>query len=227
MTGAAVEMMGVSRSFRDGGGQVNALRDVTLRISRGEWVSVTGPSGSGKSTLLNIMGCIDRPTAGRYVLNGVDVSSLSDEDSSSVRNTTVGFVFQSFHLLPRLSILENVLVPVRFSGRPYESFMERADDLIRRMGLTEQSHRLPGQLSGGQVQRAAIARALIMRPTLLLADEPTGNLDSSSASSVLSVLRGLNDEGQTVVVVTHDESIARQASRRILLKDGWVNEAGS
>src|SRR5690606_22429849 len=179
-------------------------------------------SGSGKSTLLNILGCLDHPDAGRYLLDGVDVSGLDDEATSELRNRRVGFVVQSFHLLPRRSVLENALLPLRLRATPEPGAPGRAEALLARVGLAERSDHRPNQLSGGQMQRAAIARALVMQPALLLADEPTGNLDSKSAADVMALIRELHAGGQTVVLVTHDNDIAANAPRQVRLKDGRI-----
>lgn len=215
-----IELEGVHRSYSMKGQTVHALAGIDLTIERGEFVAVTGASGSGKSTLLNVLGCLDRPDAGRYLLSGEDVALLEDEQASTIRNRRIGFVFQSFHLLPRLSVLENVLLPRRFARPPSEGVEERARMLLVRVGLADRLHHRPAELSGGQMQRAAIARALLLQPALLLADEPTGNLDSRSAADVLSLIAEVHAEGQTVVIVTHDNEIAACASRQVRLKDG-------
>ena len=213
----------IARSYDVEGQHVPALAGVDLRIDRGEHVAITGPSGSGKSTLLNILGCLDQPSAGHYWLEDTDVSTLSDDALSDLRNARIGFVFQSFHLLPRLSVLENVLLPVRFSRSPPEGIEDHARELLRQVGLADRLSHRPQQLSGGQQQRAAVARALLFRPPLLLADEPTGNLDSKSAADVLELFGELNRAGQTLVVVTHDPEVAGRASRNIRLHDGTVH----
>ena len=220
-----IQLQGVERRYAMSGQVVRALDGVDLSIGRGEFVALTGASGSGKSTLLNILGCLDQPDAGRYVLDGVDVSALDDEATSALRNRRVGFVFQSFHLLPRLSVLENVLLPLRFAradAAEAAAVAARAQSLLQRVGLGERTDHRPGQLSGGQMQRAAIARALVLQPPLLLADEPTGNLDSKSAAEVMALIGELHDAGQTVVLVTHDADIAASAPRQVRLRDGRV-----
>jgi putative ABC transport system ATP-binding protein len=217
-----IDLHGVSRRYPMNGQVVRALDGVDLRIARGEYVAITGASGSGKSTLLNLLGCLDRPDGGRYLLDGVDVAGLDDETLSATRNRRIGFVFQSFHLLPRLSVLENVLLPRRYCAEPDPDAPARARDLLARVGLGERASHRPQELSGGQMQRAAIARALVMQPSLLLADEPTGNLDSKNAAAVLQLIDDLNASGQTVVLVTHDPEIARHAPRQVRLRDGKV-----
>ena len=217
-----IELEGVRRSYRTDGGTVHALDGVDVRIGAGEFVAVTGPSGSGKSSLLNILGCLDRPDAGRYLIEGEDVAGFDDEATSDIRNRRIGFVFQSFHLLPRLTVLENVLLPLRFHREPPDWVHDHAAELLERVGLSDRSHHRPNELSGGQVQRAAIARALLLKPALLLADEPTGNLDSKSAADVLGLIDQVHRGGQTVVLVTHDNDIAARAPRRIRLHDGRI-----
>lgn len=217
-----IRLEGITRSYAMDGRNVPALAGVDLEIRRGEHVAITGPSGSGKSTLLNILGCLDQPSAGRYWLQDTDVSTLSDDALSDLRNGRIGFVFQSFHLLPRLSVLENVLLPIRFSRTPPDGVEEHARELLRQVGLANRLSHRPQQLSGGQQQRAAVARALLFRPALLLADEPTGNLDSRSASDVLGLFDELHSAGQTLVVVTHDPEVAERAPRNIRLHDGIV-----
>ena len=213
------------RHYRVGGQTVHALDGISFEIPSGRYVAIVGPSGSGKSTLLNILGCLDHPDSGRYCLDGMDVSTFDDERASDFRNRRIGFVFQSFHLLPRLDVLENVLLPQRFLRTPDPSLHARALELLERMGLSERLDHRPNQLSGGQMQRVAIARALLMRPALLLADEPTGNLDSKSAADVLALIAEIHAEGQTVVMVTHDRDVAARAERQIHLRDGRIEHA--
>jgi putative ABC transport system ATP-binding protein len=217
-----IELTGIERRYAMSGQQVRALAGVDLAIGRGEFVAITGASGSGKSTLLNVLGCLDKPDAGRYRLDGVDVAELDDEATSEVRNRRIGFVFQSFHLLPRLTVLENVLLPMRYSREADLEAEARARTLLQRVGLGDRSGHRPNQLSGGQMQRAAIARALLMQPALLLADEPTGNLDSKSAADVLALIGEVHAGGQTVVLVTHDNEVAARAPRQIRLRDGRI-----
>jgi putative ABC transport system ATP-binding protein len=218
-----ISLQGVERRYVMSGQTVRALDGVDLHVGRGEFVAITGASGSGKSTLLNILGCLDHPDAGSYRLDGVDVAGLDDEATSELRNRRVGFVFQSFHLLPRLTVLENVLLPLRFCAQPDPGAEARAAALLQRVGLGDRTGHRPNQLSGGQMQRAAIARALVMQPALLLADEPTGNLDSKSAADVMGLIRELHEGGQTVVLVTHDPDIAANAPRQVRLRDGRID----
>jgi len=202
--------------------QVKALVDVTLTISEGEYVAIMGPSGSGKSTLLNLLGCLDRPTAGSYYLGGVDVSEMDDDSMSATRNEMLGFVFQSYNLIPQLTVLENIEVPLYYQGITEWESCRRAEVLAARMGLQERLQHRPMELSGGQQQRVAIARALANDPILILADEPTGNLDSATGRDVLGLMDELNAEGKTLIVVTHDTDVARRARRLIRMKDGRV-----
>ena len=217
-----IELQGIQRRYEMNGQAVLALAGVDLRVAAGEFVAITGASGSGKSSLLNILGCLDRPSSGRYLVEGVDVASLDDEAASDIRNRRIGFVFQSFHLLPRLTVFENVMLPLRFNREPPVDAADHARELLRRVGLEQRMDHRPGELSGGQMQRAAIARALVLRPAILLADEPTGNLDSKSAADVLGLIAEVHDEGQTVVMVTHDNDIAARSRRRIRLHDGRI-----
>ena len=217
-----IALQQIHRHYRMSGEMVHALDGMDLQIAAGAFVAITGASGSGKSTLLNILGCLDRPDSGRYLLEGQDVATFDDEAISDVRNRRIGFVFQSFHLLPRLSVLENVMLPLRFHRQPPADTQDRARLLLDRVGLGPRAGHRPNELSGGQMQRAAIARALLLQPALLLADEPTGNLDSRSAADVLSLVDELHAGGQTVVLVTHDHVVAARAPREIRLRDGRI-----
>jgi putative ABC transport system ATP-binding protein len=212
----------VSRVFEVGGTEVRALDDVTEQVAAGEHIAIMGPSGSGKSTLLNVIGCLDRPTAGRYVLDGREVSGLDDAELTAVRRHLIGFVFQSFHLVPRLTAAENVELPMVFAAVPRPERRERVRTNLDAVGLTPRAEHRPDQLSGGERQRVAIARAMVMRPRVLLADEPTGNLDTRSGRQVLDLLDQLNDGGLTLVVVTHDAGVARRADRVVMMVDGRV-----
>ncbi len=217
-----IELSNIRKTYRQGGSDIHALDGIDLHIRHGEFIAVMGPSGSGKSTLLNVLGGLDRPDSGRYRLAEDEISALDDDAASDVRNRRIGFVFQSFHLLPRLTVLENVLLPQRYARSADPQAPQRARALLERIGLGQRLHHLPGQLSGGQLQRAAIARALLNQPALLLADELTGNLDSSSAADVMALLRELHAGGQTLVLVTHDPAIAACAQRTIHLRDGRI-----
>ena len=218
-----VELVGVCRTF-GGDAPVHALRGVDLTIHRGDWLAIVGPSGSGKSTLLNVIGLLDHHTAGTYRLEGVDVTTLDDVARAGLRGRRIGFVFQSFHLMPHRSVLENVALAELYIGAPRRGRGERAMAALDRVGLADRADFLPTRLSGGQRQRAAIARALMGEPSLLLCDEPTGNLDSHSAENVLDVLDQLSEEGMTLIVITHDEHVASRAQRRVRIIDGELGE---
>ena len=218
-----LEVRDLWRVYELGGSSVLALQAVDLQVARGESVAVMGASGSGKSTLLNVLGCLDRPTRGSYRLAGRDASALSADARAELRNREIGFVFQSFNLLPRTSALENVELPLVYAGVPAREQRERARETLRQLGLEGREEHLPSQLSGGQQQRVAIARALVNRPGLLLADEPTGNLDSRSSGEILEIFRGLNEEqGLTLVMVTHDADVAALARRVVTFRDGAI-----
>ena len=217
-----IRLEGISRTFEVGGEPVHALVDVTETIPQGEHLAIMGPSGSGKSTLLNILGCLDRPDRGTYELVGRDVAGLDESELTLVRRHTIGFVFQFFHLVPRLTALENVELPMVFAGIAPTERRERALGRLRGVGLEPRASHRPDQLSGGERQRVAIARATVLDPKLLLADEPTGNLDSASGRHVLEILHRMNTEGLTLVVVTHDPAVARRARRVLVLNDGRV-----
>ena len=212
------------RTYHVGDSDVHALRDVTLEISKGDYLAVMGPSGSGKSTLLNILGCLDRPTSGSYTFNGRDVGEISDADRTKLRQTEIGFIFQFFHLLPRLTAQGNVELPMLFAGVPRAERRRRALEALEAVGLTDRIHHRPNQLSGGQSQRVAIARAVVMNPGLLLADEPTGNLDRAAAAEVMDLLGAMNADGQTVVLVTHDPEVGARASAAVRMDDGAIVE---
>lgn len=220
--GPVVAMRSISKTYRMGQVNVPALQDVTLAIRPGEMVAIMGPSGSGKTTLMNLMGCLDRPSSGEYMLAGKPVSRLSDDDLAEVRNRTIGFVFQNYSLLPRLTALQNVELPLVYRGQSGAQRRAAARQSLGAVGLAERVHHLPAQLSGGQQQRCAIARALAGRPLLLLADEPTGNLDSRSGRDVMAIFQDLNDAGMTIVMVTHDEYVARHCRRIVSVLDGHI-----
>jgi putative ABC transport system ATP-binding protein len=222
MNPEVLRVAGLERRYDMGGEVVHALRGVSLTIRRNEYVAIMGPSGSGKSTMMNILGCLDTPDAGEYWLNGEEVSKLGDDALARVRNREIGFVFQTFNLLPRASALHNVELPLIYAGLGAGERRERAEQALVRVGLGERMHHKPNELSGGQRQRVAIARALVNRPSILLADEPTGNLDSTTSEEIMAVFEELHDQGQTVVMVTHEPDIAAYAERVITLRDGKV-----
>jgi putative ABC transport system ATP-binding protein len=217
-----IQLTGIERTFVVGGRPVHALRDVQLAINSGEYLSIMGPSGSGKSTLLNILGCLDRPTAGSYTFAGEETSTVSEAELSRIRGRQIGFVFQFFHLVPRLTAAANVELPMVFAGIPPDDRQRRVSEALEVVGLTPRATHRPDQLSGGEQQRVAIARAIVMNPSLLLADEPTGNLDSVSGGEIVNLIEGMNQRGLTLVVVTHDPKIGERATRQIRLSDGLI-----
>lgn len=217
-----IRLEGIYRTYRMGEHELHALRDVSLTIEDGEHIAIMGPSGSGKSTLLNILGCLDRPTAGEYHFNDRAVAELEEDELAELRLYQIGFIFQSFHLIPRLDALANISLPMLFAGLPPAERESRAMEALDSVGLLEWQKHRPGEMSGGQKQRIAIARAVVMRPSLLLADEPTGNLDSASGRQVLDLLCELNRQGITLITVTHDPNVARLADRVIVLADGAI-----
>jgi putative ABC transport system ATP-binding protein len=219
-----IELAGIERVFQLGDATVHALAKLDLRISAGEYVAVMGPSGSGKSTLLNLLGLLDRPDAGSYRLEGRDVTTLSPDEQAAVRSARIGFVFQSFHLVPRLSAAENIALPMMLAGLPAAQRAERVARALHDFGLENRADHRPDQLSGGQRQRVAIARATIMQPALILADEPTGNLDRHTGDDVIHLLEGLNASGVTLIVVTHGPSLGARASRQLVMEDGRLRE---
>jgi putative ABC transport system ATP-binding protein len=219
-----IHLRNLWRTYHVGDSDVHALRDVSLEISRGDYLAVMGPSGSGKSTLLNILGCLDRPTSGTYEFNGSDVGGLTDAARTRLRQSEIGFVFQFFHLLPRLTAQANVELPMLFAGVSRTDRRTRAARALDAVGLSDRVHHRPDQLSGGQRQRVAIARAVVMEPGLLLADEPTGNLDRAAAIEVMELLGAMNEDGQTVVLVTHDPEVGSRARSAVRMDDGAIVE---
>src|SRR4051794_34051705 len=212
----------IRKSYFMGSNSLEVLKGVSLDIFRNEYVALMGPSGSGKSTLMNILGCLDTPTAGAYVLNGKDVSKMSDDDLAEIRNKEIGFVFQQFNLLPRLTAAENVALPLVYAGIGKKDRTERAMEALKKVGLADRSHHKPNEMSGGQIQRVAIARALVNNPAILLADEPTGNLDTKTSKEVMEIFSNIQASGNTVVLVTHEKDIAGYAKRIVRLRDGNV-----
>ncbi len=212
----------IVKNYRVGAIIVRALREVNLEINKNEYVAIMGPSGSGKSTLMNILGCLDTPTSGTYILNGTDVSKQPDNELAEIRNKEIGFVFQTFNLLPRYTALENVMLPLVYAGFSKEERIKRAEEVMVSVGLADRMHHKPNELSGGQRQRVAIARALVNRPSIILADEPTGNLDSRTSIEIMSLFHDIHQKGNTIILVTHEEDIARHAHRIVRLRDGKV-----
>jgi putative ABC transport system ATP-binding protein len=225
MSAAVVELENVGRVYSNGRLEVAALKGVDVRVEQGEFAAVVGPSGSGKSTLMHIIGCLDRPTSGSYKLTGRPVEGLDDDQLAAVRNRFIGFVFQSFNLLPRTSAVDNVATPLMYQGVRRGERQERAKAALARLGLADRLDHEPSELSGGEQQRVAIARALVTEPSLILADEPTGNLDSAAGAEVMKLLKELNAEGKTIILITHDGSLAAQAQRQIHLRDGLLAPA--
>jgi putative ABC transport system ATP-binding protein len=221
---ALIETHGITKVFGSNGTEVHALRGVDLRVDEGEFIALIGPSGSGKSTLMAILGCLDRPSEGTYRLDGTEVQGLSSAELAAVRNAKIGFVFQAYNLLPRATVLRNVELPMLYAGVDRRERRRRALELLERVGLGEKAETYPGKLSGGQKQRVSIARALANRPSMLLADEPTGALDSHTGAEILGLFKELNQQGNTVILVTHDPGIAAQTHRRILMQDGLVTD---
>lgn len=217
-----IQTTDLSRVYRMGSETIHALRSISIQISRGEYVAFMGPSGSGKSTLMNIVGCLDTPSSGSYILNGRDVSNMSDNELAGIRNKEIGFVFQTFNLLPRSTALENVALPLVYAGVSRSVREQRAMQLLESVGLADRARHRPNELSGGQRQRVAIARALVNNPSIILADEPTGNLDSKTSHEIMELFEKLHAKGNTIIMVTHEEDIAKYAHRIVRLRDGLI-----
>jgi putative ABC transport system ATP-binding protein len=222
MSDNVIEIRNIIRDFKLGQETVHVLKSIDLDIKRGEYVAIMGPSGSGKSTLMNLLGCLDTPTAGSYMLNGKDVSKMSDDDLANIRNTEIGFVFQTFNLLPRTTALENVALPMIYAGASKKQRVERASAVLTDVGLSDRMDHKPNQLSGGQRQRVAVGRALVNKPSIILADEPTGNLDSKTGTEIMALFDEIHKNGNTVIMVTHEEDVAAHAKRVIRLRDGII-----
>ena len=219
-----LSMKDICKSYIMGGEELEVLHNVNLSVEAGEFLSILGPSGSGKSTMMNIIGCLDVPTSGTYLLSGNDINHLNEIQLAKVRNKEIGFVFQSFHLLPRLSAIQNVELPLIYSGLTYAQRQKRAKDILEKVGLSDKMKNLPNQLSGGQQQRVAIARALVTEPTILLADEPTGALDQKTGIQVMELFEEINRNGRTIIMITHDTAIAQRAKRVVNILDGYLSE---
>ena len=217
-----IKIRNIIRDFQLGQETVHVLKGIDLDIERGEYVAIMGPSGSGKSTLMNLLGCLDTPTSGSYILNGNDVSQMSDDELADIRNTEIGFVFQTFNLLPRTTALDNVALPMVYAGKSKSERIKRAEEVLTDVGLADRMDHKPNQLSGGQRQRVAVGRALVNKPSIILADEPTGNLDSKTGHEIMGLFEDIHQAGNTVIMVTHEEDIAAHAQRIIRLRDGVV-----
>ncbi|MBN8641322.1 MAG: ABC transporter ATP-binding protein [Flavobacteriales bacterium] len=222
MSKSLIDIKDIKRDFQLGNETINVLKGIDLQINKGEYVALMGPSGSGKSTLMNILGCLDTPTSGSYILNGKDVSQMHDDDLAEIRNKEIGFVFQTFNLLPRTTALDNVALPMIYAGYSKTDRSARATTVLKQVGLGDRMDHQPNQLSGGQRQRVAVARALVNNPSIILADEPTGNLDSKTSVEIMNLFNDIHKNGNTVILVTHEEDIAKYAHRIIRLKDGMI-----
>ena len=212
----------INKTYKNGSLELQVLKNISFKVDKGEFLAIMGSSGSGKSTMMNILGCLDNQYEGRYILDGIDISKSTENELREIRNKKIGFIFQSFNLLPRLTALENVELPLVYSSIPKEERHKRANELLEMVGLKERTHHRPNELSGGQRQRVAIARALVNNPSIILADEPTGNLDSKSEGEIIEILQKLNKMGKTIVIVTHEPSIGEIAERKIVFKDGEI-----
>lgn len=221
--GEIIHLEHIQKSYYIGAEKVSVLRDIQLSVHQGEFISIMGPSGAGKSTLMNILGCLDRPTEGSYVLDGSEVSNLDDNQLAVIRNRKIGFVFQSFNLLPRLSALDNVILPMIYGNVDKRERKARAEKMLASVGLGDRIDYMPSEMSGGQRQRVAIARALVNHPAIIMADEPTGNLDSKSTSEVMEIFTGLHESGKTIILVTHELDVANFATRHVILSDGYIS----
>ncbi len=219
---ALIRLEDIKKTYITGKVAVHALRTITLNIGTNEYVALMGPSGSGKSTLMNVLGCLDTPTSGLYMLNGQDVGSLTEREMAEIRNKEIGFVFQSFNLMPRLTALENVALPLIYAGQPKRQRNDRAKELLKAVGLGDRMHHKPNEMSGGQIQRVAIARSMANNPSIILADEPTGNLDTKTSEEIMALFKQIQEDGNTVIIVTHEDEIAEHTKRIIRLRDGEV-----
>lgn len=219
---AIVQLTDICKDYQQGSAPVRVLKDINLTVEQGEYLAIMGPSGSGKTTLMNLIGCLDVPTSGSYILNGKDLNDLSDDELADIRNRSIGFVFQNFHLLPKMDALDNVALPLLYAGVPLKERRSRAEEALRAVGLEDRIHFLPNQLSGGQCQRVAIARAIVGKPSLLLADEPTGALDTTAGNQIMEIFRNLSQEGMTILMITHEPGIAACADKVYHILDGHL-----